>query len=74
MVWTRKPAGERRDRVLRVRVSDEEAAVIEEFAAVAGLSLSEYVREVATRPGRFRLPGVAAAVGLSEPSAEGEAR
>lgn len=72
MVWKRKPDGERRVRVLRVRVSDEEAARIEEFAAVAGLSLSEYVREVATRPGRFRVPGLSAG-GSSEPSAEGEA-
>jgi hypothetical protein len=56
MVWERKTGGARRDRVLRIRVSAEEAAIIEEFAAVAGLSISKYVREVATRPGRFRMP------------------
>lgn len=57
MVWTRKPDGERRDRILRVRVSAIEAALIEEFAAVAGMTLSDYVRTVATTPGRYRLPG-----------------
>jgi hypothetical protein len=56
MVWKRKPDGERRDRFLRIRVNDEEALIIEEHAAVAGLSVSEYVRQVATKPGRFRFP------------------
>lgn len=68
MVWKRKSDGERRVRVLRIRVSDEEAAAIEEFAAVAGLTLSQYVRDVATHPGRFRVP-VDSSGGSSEPSA-----
>lgn len=66
MVWTRKPAGERRDRILRIRVSSIEAALIEEFAAVAGMTLSDYVRTVATTPGRYRLPGEARAARAEE--------
>jgi hypothetical protein len=54
MVWTRKESGERRTRILHIRVSAKEAAAIEEFAAVARMSVSEYVREVATRPATFR--------------------
>lgn len=49
-----KPKRERRDLILRVRLSESEAKLIADFAAVAGVTVSRYVRDVALNPGRWR--------------------